>query len=119
MKASPRSGALLAILVTCPSAAVANRLGTTLIKRRLAACVNIFPGVSSVFWWQGKVQRCKEVLLLIKTTVRCFEPLKRAVIQLHPYEVPEIIALPIVKGHLPYLLWVASSIRQETPPRFA
>lgn len=97
----------LIVLVTCPNRAVARRLGTTLVKRRLAACVNVVPGIESVFWWNGKLDRCREALLLIKTTAARFERLRRAVIELHPYDVPEVIALPILKGHPAYLDWVS------------
>ncbi|MBI2495744.1 MAG: divalent-cation tolerance protein CutA [Candidatus Omnitrophica bacterium] len=101
---------LLVVLVTCPTCAIARRLASTLVEERLAACVNALPGVESIFRWQGKVERCREVLLLIKTTARRFERLRRAVMALHPYDVPEIIALPIVAGHRPYLRWVRSSV---------
>ncbi|MDP3721997.1 MAG: divalent-cation tolerance protein CutA [Candidatus Omnitrophota bacterium] len=100
----------LVVMVTCPSRAVAKRLGTELVKRRLAACVNVVPDIESIFWWQGKIDRADETLLLIKTTSRGFEPLRRAVCALHPYEVPEIIALPIVRGHPPYLRWIHTSL---------
>ena|SRR3989338_11200809 len=100
----------LIILVTCPTRTVGRRIAAALITRHLAACVNIVPGVESIFWWQGKMDRCREVLLLIKTTTRRFESLKRAVISLHPYDVPEVIALPIVAGHRAYLKWVTTSV---------
>lgn len=98
------------MLVTCPNARAARRLGTALVKRRLAACVNLVPGIESVFRWKGKTERCREALLLIKTTAGSFERLRRAVCALHPYEVPEIIAVPLVRGHQPYLRWVVSSV---------
>ena len=100
---------MMIVLVTCPTMAVARKLASRLIGDRLAACVNALPGVESTFRWKGRTERCREVLLLIKTTAARFEPLKRAVLALHPYEVPEIIALPITAGHQPYLRWVASS----------
>ena len=99
----------LVVLVTCPTRAVAWRLADALVKRRLAACVNVLPGMESTFRWQGKVDRCRETLLVIKTTARRFPQLRAAVRTLHPYDVPEIIALPIVAGHAPYLRWVRSS----------
>lgn len=98
------------VMVTCPTPAVGRRIGAQLIKRHLAACVNIVPGVESIFWWQGKADRCREALLLIKTTTRHFQSLKQAVISLHPYEVPEVIALPLTAGHRPYLQWVTASV---------
>ena len=100
------------VLVTCPDRTVARRLGRELVKRRLAACVTIVPGVESIFWWEGRIDRGREALLLIKTTAERFEPLRRAAIRLHPYDVPEVIALPLTAGHRPYLEWVASSTRR-------
>ena len=98
------------VLVTCPTLAVARRLTIELVRRRLAACVNVVPSVESTFRWQGKIDQCKEALLVIKTTRARFERLRRTVIALHPYDVPEIIAMPIVAGHRPYLSWIASSV---------
>ena len=105
------SSAVVVVLVTCPTRAVARRLANRLVKDRLAACVNALPGIESTFWWQGRVDRCREVLLVIKTTAGRFPLLKRTVTQLHPYEVPEVIALPLVAGHRPYLAWVRYALR--------
>ncbi len=102
---------IVVVLVTCPSTAVARRLARQVVARRLAACVNLVPGVESVFWWQGKVDQAKEALLVIKTPARRFARLKRAIQALHPYEVPEILALAVRAGHQPYLDWVATSVR--------
>ena len=104
MKKSPSVTVL--VLVTCPSRVVARRIASQLVRRHLAACVNILASIESLFWWQGKLDRAREVLLLMKTTRRRFEPLRQAVLSLHPYDVPEIIALPIIAGHEPYLRWV-------------
>ena len=98
------------VLVTCPSVSVATRLAKTLVSRRLIACANIVPGVTSFFWWDGKVDRAREAMLLLRTTRAGEARLRHAVRSLHPYEVPEIIALPIVAGHQPYLRWVMSSV---------
>ena len=103
---------MIVVLVTCPSRAVAGRLANNLVSRRLAACANVLPGITSLFWWKGKVDRCRETLLLLKTTAIGFERLRRAVLALHPYDVPEIIALPVGASHAPYRRWVASSVRQ-------
>lgn len=105
----------LIVLVTCPTRKVARRLADKLVNGRLAACVNVLPGIESTFRWQGKVDRCREMLLVIKTTARRFPQLRAAVRKLHPYDVPEIIALPVVAGHAPYLRWVRSSVL--TPKR--
>ena len=105
-----RPRAVYVVLVTCPSRGVARRMSTTLVTRHLAACVNIIPGVDSTFWWKGKIDRAREVLLLIKTTAARLPALKRAVVALHPYEIPEILAIPVASGHPPYLRWIASSL---------
>jgi periplasmic divalent cation tolerance protein len=76
------------------------------VERGLAACVNVLPGVTSVYRWKGEVEKNEEIVLLMKTTAERFEALKEAVVSMHTYEVPEVIALPIVDGHLPYLEWL-------------
>ena len=106
MRAQRQTLQPIIVLVTCPTAAVARRVATQLVTRRLAACVNLLPGIESVFQWNGKVDRCRERLLIIKTTAGRFEALRRAVIELHPYDVPEVIALPLVAGHQPYVEWM-------------
>ncbi len=107
-----RSSAIV-VLVTSPTAAQARRLADALVRQRAAACVNLVPGIRSLFWWQGKVDQARETLLIIKTTRRRFEPLRRLVRRLHPYEVPEIIALPIGQGHPPYLRWIEKSVHRR------
>jgi periplasmic divalent cation tolerance protein len=87
----------------------AERIAQTLVERRLAACVNVVPGVLSLFRWEGRVHRDVERLLLIKTTRERFEEMYRALIEMHPYELPEVLVLPVVGGHPPYLEWVADS----------
>ena len=104
----------VAVFVTCPSRQHARRIADALVQRRLAACVNILPAVESVFRWQGRVDTAREALLMIKTTPGRFELLRRAVCALHPYEVPEVIALPVVRGHAPYLRWVRASVQAKT-----
>ena len=104
---------LRVVLTTCPSLAVARRIATVLVRQRLAACVNVVPRIESVFRWQGKVDRCREVLLVMKTTAAALPVLQRMVVAHHPYEVPEIIALPLLAGHAPYLAWVQSSVTIE------
>ena len=101
---------IIVVLVTCPGAAVGRRLSTELVKRRLAACVNLIPRIASCYRWQGHIERAHEALLVIKTTANRFDPLKRAIRALHPYDCPEIIALSVVAGHAPYLQWVQESV---------
>ena len=105
---------IIVVLVTCPSRAMAGRLARHLVSRRLAACANILPGVMSLFWWKGAIDRCPETLLLLKTTAAGFERLRRAVLALHPYDVPEIIALPVGAAHAPYRRWVVSSVSPDS-----
>ncbi len=102
---------IVVVLVTCPTRALAHRLARHLVSRRLAACANIVPGLTSLFRWKGKIDRCRETLLLLKTTAAGFESLRRAVLTLHPYEVPEIISLPVGAAHSPYRRWVSVNVR--------
>jgi periplasmic divalent cation tolerance protein len=97
----------LVVLITAPSVEVAQQIAEALLAQRLAACVNILPGVQSLYTWEGSLHRDAEVLLLVKTRAGLFEEqLVPAVQKVHPYEVPEIIALPIHLGSQPYLDWI-------------
>ncbi|RDS80158.1 divalent-cation tolerance protein CutA [Dyella monticola] len=91
---------------TCPNAASAQHLADALVGESLAACVNRIAGVHSTYRWKGQVTTDVEELLLIKTTVERFEALKERVVALHPYELPELIAVPVERGHVAYLDWV-------------
>jgi len=95
---------------TCPDAASAQALARALVDERLAACVNRVPGVRSTYRWQGEVIDDGEELLLIKTTAERLPALKARLPQLHPYEVPELVAVPVVDGHDAYLDWVRAQI---------
>ena len=101
---------VLVVLVTCPPDE-AGKLAERLVESRVAACVNVVPHVRSVYRWQGKVQRDDEALLLAKTTADRFEALKACVLEHHPYDVPEVIGLPVGKGHGKYLEWVMESVK--------
>jgi periplasmic divalent cation tolerance protein len=83
------------------------RLASLLVEKRLAACVNIAPGIESVYRWKDAIERAEEVLLLIKTSRELFEKVKQALATAHSYEVPEIVALPIVDGSESYLSWLS------------
>jgi periplasmic divalent cation tolerance protein len=98
------------VLVTVGNRVEAEELAGRLVEERLAACVNMAREVESVYRWRGKICREEEVLLIMKTRRDRFEALRARVAEMHGYEVPEIIALPIVEGHGPYLAWV----REET-----
>jgi periplasmic divalent cation tolerance protein len=97
------------VLVTAPSREVAEHLTTTLVEERLAACGNIVPGVTSIYRWQGEVQRDEELMIVFKTAAQTASALMSRVEQLHPYEVPEAVVLPIATGLPPYLAWVMAN----------
>ena len=98
----------LLVLTNCPDEATANAIALALVEEKLAACVNILPRVQSVYRWQGAVESASEIPLLIKSTVGRYAELEAAIRARHPYEVPEIIALPITQGLPAYLNWVAT-----------
>lgn len=95
---------------TCPDEAVARRLAEGLVAAQLAACVNIVPGLTSVYRWQGEIQTDAEVLLLIKTDVAHYPALEEQLKREHPYELPELIAVPLATGSRPYLEWLHRSL---------
>ena len=97
------------VLVTCGSIAEARRIGRNVVEKKLAACANIVPGVESIYKWKGKVERAREVLVVIKTTANRLPELEREVTRTHSYDVPEFIVLPIVAGSRNYLAWLQES----------
>ncbi|MFH1622495.1 MAG: divalent-cation tolerance protein CutA [Candidatus Omnitrophota bacterium] len=101
----------IVVLVTAPSVSCAKKISGFLLKKRLVACVNIVNKLESFFWWQGKIDKAKEALLIIKTKKRLIKELIKAVKSKHPYSVPEIIALPIISGSKDYLDWIDESCR--------
>lgn len=110
MDDSAREDAVVACLLTFPDEEVAARVARALVDERLCACVNLLPGVRSIYRWEGAVSDDREVLAIAKTTRVRWEALRRRVVELHPYQVPEVIALPVVAGHAPYLDWVRGSV---------
>jgi periplasmic divalent cation tolerance protein len=99
------------VLVTCSSPAEARRIATSLVKKRLAACGTISDAkVNSIYRWKGKVQKAREVLLILKSTKKAFVKLEREVRRMHSYEVPEIIGLPIAAGSGAYLDWIRENV---------
>ncbi|MGB5733643.1 MAG: divalent-cation tolerance protein CutA [Thiohalocapsa sp.] len=100
-------------LCTCPDQASAEALADAVVNQGLAACVNILPGVVSVYRWEGKIAKDKEVLLLMKTTQPRFAQLAAEIEKQHPYDVPEVIAHPIVAGLDNYLEWVRTCTRMQ------
>jgi periplasmic divalent cation tolerance protein len=97
-------------LSTVGAAEDAERIARALVERRLAACVNVVPKVVSVYRWKGEIRRDEEMLLVIKTRRERLGALRDALVGLHPYELPELVALPIEAGHEPYLAWVDESV---------
>jgi periplasmic divalent cation tolerance protein len=103
----------LVVLSTVGQAEDAERIGRALVERGLAACVNVLPAVTSIYRWKGKLEQGEERLLVIKTRAERFAALRQALVSLHPYEVPEVVALPIADGHQPYLDWLDESVRED------
>jgi periplasmic divalent cation tolerance protein len=101
---------VLVCFCTCPDRAVADRLAETLVGEGLAACVNVVPGLHSVYRWQGAIERSDETLLLIKTTQAGLPALSSRIVELHPYELPEIVAVEVAGGLSAYLDWVAEQV---------
>ena len=97
--------------VACRDRAQARRIATALVRERLAACVNVVPGVTSVYRWKGKLEEAAEVLLVIKSRAALSKRLASRVRALHTYSVPEVVTLPIVSGSAAYLRWVRESTR--------
>jgi periplasmic divalent cation tolerance protein len=103
---------VVVVLVTAPSAETAADLARALVEEGLAACGNVVPGLRSIYRWEGKVHDDAEALLLLKTERRLLEALKARLPALHPYQVPELLALPVEGGLAPYLEWIAASVRR-------
>jgi len=96
----------LLVLSTCPDNATAQRLATMLVEQQLAACVNVLPGLTSVYRWQGAIQRDSEVLLLAKSRADRYPQLESALVEHHPYELPEVVAVSLRQGLEGYLAWL-------------
>ena len=103
----------IVVLVTCGKREEADQLAKSLVEMRLAACVNVTAGVTSFYWWEGKVNQDEEFLLLIKTSRPRFEELRKEIQRQHSYSVPEIIAVPIVEGSEEYLNWIDDSLASK------
>ncbi|MCA9583178.1 MAG: divalent-cation tolerance protein CutA [Myxococcales bacterium] len=99
------------LLCSAPDRATAEHLATGLLERRLIACVNLIDQVTSVYRWEGKVETAQEVQLVIKTTAERAEAAQAWIVKNHPYDVPEVLALPVTAGHPAYLTWVSNETR--------
>lgn len=102
------------VLTTCPDETTAENLARRLVEERLAACVNRVAGIRSTYWWQGAVQDDQEVLLVAKTSADRVATLCARIQELHPYEVPEAIALPVALGAERYLAWIGQTLASPT-----
>ena len=96
----------LLVITNLPDRDAAMKLAHALVERRLAACVNVLAGCTSIYRWKGEIENAQEVPVLIKTRSALYEELEAAIKELHPYELPEIIAVPVVRGLAEYLAWV-------------
>lgn len=112
-KANLRAMSFTLILNTCPDQNTAMQIAESLVRDNLAACVNILPAGLSVYRWQGKIESAEEHLLIIKTHSDLYTKVEQSILQLHPYELPEIIAVPITRGLPAYLDWLAENVNQQ------
>ncbi len=103
--------AYVVLLITASNIEEANKIAEVLLNQRKAACINIVPGVSSLFWWQGKLDSAQESLLIVKTKASLLPEVISLVKGVHSYDVPEIIALPIVGGNQDYLEWIDKEVK--------
>jgi len=97
--------------ICCVSRKEALAIAGYLLNKKLIACANILPGIYSMFWWKGRIEKANEVLLIVKTHVKNFMKIEKEVKRLHSYDVPEIIALPLAAGSKDYLNWIKDSIK--------
>jgi periplasmic divalent cation tolerance protein len=99
------------VMVTAPTADKAAELARMLVEEGLAACGNVVPGLRSIYRWEGQVHDEPEVLLLLKTRAAHFEALRERVVQVHPYQCPEVLRVDVAEGHAPYLQWIRDNVR--------
>ena len=104
-------GNAVVVFITVPSAKEGRKLGSILVRKKLAACVNRVPGIHSTYWWKGKIDKAREELLMLKTMRSKMPALIKEVKRVHSYTVPEIIAVPIAQGNADYLKWICSSLK--------
>ena len=103
----------LLVYVTVPDREQAELIAGTLVEKHLAACCNIIPGISSIYYWQGRVHSDSELLLLIKTTSEKYELLEKEILALHSYDVPEVIAVNIAAGSEKYIKWIQQTVEES------
>lgn len=103
----------IVVFVTARDKAEAERIAKGLLEARLIACVNILDGIKSMFWWEGKIDQSQEALLILKSQKSCFPQIVEKVKSLHSYDLPEIIALPVIEGSKDYLAWINASVQSR------
>jgi periplasmic divalent cation tolerance protein len=111
------AGRYALVLVTAPNPRVAQQLAKAALEARLVACANLVPGIHSFYWWQGRIESGKEVLLLLKTTRRTLPALEKLIVSEHPYDAPEFLVLPLISGSARYLNWIDDSLRSRKRPK--
>jgi periplasmic divalent cation tolerance protein len=104
----------IVVLVTVPNDAIASSIAHAMVSEKLAACVNVIPGVRSVYAWEGEICNEAELQCVLKTRRALFPAVRERVLDLHPYQIPEIIALPLVEGSDDYLAWLRDNTRPGT-----
>ena len=103
----------LAVYCTCPDENTAEDIAQTLVEEGLSACINVLPSVRSVYRWQGKTEAATESLMIIKIAVSNYERIEQRIVELHPYELPEVIGVPIIAGLEPYLAWLTQPEKES------
>ncbi len=106
-------GACCQVTTTLPDQAAAERVATCVVEERLAACAQVFGPIQSTYWWEGKVEQASEWYCHLKTTLAQLPGLQARIRELHPYQVPEIITVPILQGNPDYLEWIQETVRSE------
>ena len=101
------------VMIAAPAGRVSRKIADILLKGRLAACVNILPAVESRYWWEGKLRKGREALLLVKTRRSLLAKVEEKVAAAHPYCTPEIVSLPFLRGNAPYLRWIDAETKKR------
>ena len=102
------------VFCTCPSQIIAQKIARSIVEQKLAACTNIVPHLTSIYFWKENIEEGEEVLMIIKTRQDKLIDLEQAIVRLHPYEFPEFIAMPIIGGHQRYLSWIDEVVSSQT-----